>query len=143
MKEIKGFFGKYRWLSNFWYAPVIFEGIIYPTNEHAYQAAKVTNPLTRSLVLAIATPKDARNWGKGISLRSDWDSAKRDIMKSIVVDKFTRNIHLKLWLLATKEAYLEETNDWGDTYWGVYNGSGSNHLGYVLMEVRSLLVDKI
>lgn len=139
MKEIKGFFGKYRWLSNFWYAPVMYESIIYPTNEHAYQAAKSDNPLVRSLVVAIASPFDAKKWGYDISLRSDWETQKRGIMKSIVSDKFNRNKHLRVWLLATGDKYLEETNTWGDTYWGVCDGNGSNHLGYILMEVRSEL----
>jgi len=38
---IKGFFGPYRWLSNFHESPVWFEGLKYRSSENAYQAAKV------------------------------------------------------------------------------------------------------
>lgn len=31
---------KYRFLSNFWPAIVFYDGLEYPTTEHAYQAAK-------------------------------------------------------------------------------------------------------
>lgn len=139
MNEIKGFFGKYRWLSNFWYAPVMYGGIIYPTNEHAYQAAKTDNEQLHKEVLVLTSPMDVKKWGYTIRLKSDWDSIKYGIMKSIVVDKFTRNKHLTLWLIATKDAYLEETNTWNDTYWGVSGGIGLNNLGNILMEVRSEL----
>lgn len=37
---IRGFFGPWRFLSNFHYHSVEFDGQFYPTNEHAYQAAK-------------------------------------------------------------------------------------------------------
>lgn len=29
-----------------------------------------------------------------------------------------------------------EVNNWGDTYWGVCNGIGDNHLGKILMKIR-------
>lgn len=38
--EIKGFFGEYRFLSNFWPAKVFLDGEEYPSVENAYQAAK-------------------------------------------------------------------------------------------------------
>ena len=44
---IKEFQGQYRFLSNFWPAPVTFEGRTYPTVENAYQAAKITDDSLR------------------------------------------------------------------------------------------------
>jgi predicted NAD-dependent protein-ADP-ribosyltransferase YbiA (DUF1768 family) len=38
--KIQGFFGEYRWLSNFWPVKIHFEEKTYPSVEHAYQAAK-------------------------------------------------------------------------------------------------------
>ena len=40
-EEIKGFFGDYRWMSNFHQCPVMWNGKIFPSSEHAYQYAKV------------------------------------------------------------------------------------------------------
>ena len=37
---IKGFFGEYRWLSNFEPCKVFYEGFEYSSSENAYQAAK-------------------------------------------------------------------------------------------------------
>ena len=53
--------------------------------------------------------------------------------------KFTKHKDLKEKLLATGDAYLEETNHWHDTFWGVCKGKGQNHLGKILMEVREEL----
>ena len=39
----------------------------------------------------------------------------------------------------TNNEELIEGNTWNDTYWGVCNGRGQNHLGKILMKVRSLL----
>lgn len=44
---INSFMGKYRFLSNFWPCKVIFNGLEYPSTEHAYQAAKTLNPEER------------------------------------------------------------------------------------------------
>lgn len=37
------FRGYYRFLSNFVYAPILYEGILFPMAEHAFQAAKTRN----------------------------------------------------------------------------------------------------
>lgn len=42
-------------------------------------------------------------------------------------------------LLSTGSAELVEGNHWGDTFWGVYNKVGHNHLGKLLMKIRSEL----
>lgn len=42
-------------------------------------------------------------------------------------------------LINTQDAYLEEGNKWGDTFWGTVEGKGQNVLGNLLMEVRELL----
>ena len=40
---IPEFSGKYNFLSNFSNSPIKYEGIVYPTVEHAFQAAKTLN----------------------------------------------------------------------------------------------------
>jgi len=46
---INEFQGQYRFLSNFWFLPngIEYEGKIYKTVEHAYQAAKFTDKKIR------------------------------------------------------------------------------------------------
>lgn len=138
--EIKGFFGRYRWLSNFWITPVQYEEQKYVSVEHAYQAAKSLNMLDRNYIAGLNSPKEAKAEGYKLNARPDWEDIKLDIMYQLVKDKFTRSSHLREWLKATGDTYLEETNTWGDTFWGVCDGIGENHLGKILMRVREELL---
>ena len=38
--DILAFEGEYSWLSNFWPVEVVLDGMVFPSVEHAYQAAK-------------------------------------------------------------------------------------------------------
>ena len=138
--EINRFDGEYRFLSNFYEAPVVFEGMAYPSNEAAFQAAKCLNMKEREPFTAMP-PSEAKRRGRRVALRPDWEEVKLGIMKAIVLDKFTRNPELKAKLLATGDARLAEGNSWRDRFWGVdaATGHGKNHLGLILMEVREEL----
>jgi predicted NAD-dependent protein-ADP-ribosyltransferase YbiA (DUF1768 family) len=57
--KIDKFAGDYRWLSNFWYVDVEYEGVTYPTTEHAFQAAKTLNLGQRRHVRKAASPGEA------------------------------------------------------------------------------------
>lgn len=136
--NVKGFFGKYRFLSNFHLAEVYFEGLKYPSTEHAYQAAKSLDENIRKEFLELTCSK-AKNKGQEILMREDWDIIKYDVMFSVVYDKFFRHKDLRQLLLETGDKYLEETNHWNDTYYGVCNGKGQNNLGNILMQVRMII----
>ena len=136
---IRGFFGPYRWLSNFHEVEVQWEGDTYRTTEHAYQAAKHLDPDFREYIRGFIKPKDAMIVGRSRIPRSDWDDIKVDVMYQINLQKFKQE-PLRTWLLATGDSYLEETNTWNDTFWGVCNGVGQNNLGKILMRIRSELL---
>ena len=141
MNSIKGFFGEYRFLSNFYLSEVEFEGMKYRSSEAAYQAAKTLDLSIRDKFRTLS-PKLSKELGKKMQLSEDWESVKDDTMYRIVYEKFASNKYLKDKLLETKDLYLEETNNWGDTYWGVCDGVGSNKLGHTLMRVRLELTNK-
>lgn len=134
-KEIKGFDGDYEFLSNFFIAGVYFEGMWYPSSENAYQAAKILDE-TKRRRFGYMSPGQSKKEGKKVEIRANWDKVKIEIMSSIVFDKFYRNKELRKKLLETGDRYLEETNWWGDNFWGVHNGEGRNELGKILMKVR-------
>lgn len=141
---IYGFFGKYRFLSNFHPAPLKLEGIhadglTYPTSEHAYMALKTQDMGTRMRIAALRTPRAAREEGQLIELRKDWDVFRPVAMLAALRAKFRQNPELADLLLATGLLYLEETNNWGDRYWGVVDGEGLSMLGKTLMQVRKEL----
>ncbi len=130
------FFGEYRFLSNFYPAEFMWNNILWPTSEHAYQAAKAIDWNERLLLSKISNPGDVKRAGKLVSLRDDWQDVKVHTMYEIVYEKFRQNPILKQRLLDTGNRYLEEGNNWGDVIWGVCNGVGQNNLGLVLMKVR-------
>ena len=140
--NVKGFFGKFRFLSNFHVAPVTYEGLDFPSTENAYQAAKTTIPEMREKFLNL-TPSEAKKLGQKLEIRSDWEDVKYQVMLDICTEKFTKHSDLREALLETSEMYLEETNHWKDKTWGVCDGEGKNWLGKVLMEIRKKLQNEI
>ena len=136
---ICGFKGPYRFLSNFWTAPVQYEGAAYPSAEHAYQAAKTTDSTVREQIRATSTAGDAKRTGRYIQLRQGWYADRLSVMRVVLLSKFSDNSDLAHKLLATGRAELVEDNDWGDTFWGSCREVGENHLGKLLMEIREIL----
>ena len=137
--KIDRFEGGYEFLSNFFMHPVTLDGVIYPSNEHAYQAAKSVNPDEREFVRACATPGQAKKAGRrNVTLRADWEEFKLKVMEDLVRQKF-HDSDLKKQLLDTGTSELIEGNWWNDTFWGVCNGKGEKHLGRILMKIREEL----
>lgn len=139
-KAIHGFQGEYRFLSNFWPVSggILLKGsaIFFSTVEHAYQASKTLDIETRMKIAELKTPGEAKRAGKKVKIRNDWEEVKLFVMHDLVYQKFLVP-DLKKQLLLTGDAYLEETNNWKDIFWGVCNGVGHNHLGKILMNIRS------
>lgn len=134
---ISSFTGDYRWLSNFWPVIVRLDGDEYPSVEHAYQAAKTLDREARKRFQSIMVKAgDAKRMGRKLVLRPDWNARKMEIMLYLLRQKFEQE-PLRTKLLATKDHDLVEGNHWHDYYWGVCNGKGQNHLGKLLMRVRT------
>lgn len=136
--KIDSFTGKYEFLSNFYVAPVVFEGLTYNNNEAAFQAQKCIDPKDRSKFTKL-NPTEAKKLGREIQLRKDWEQIKIQVMRGVVEAKFTQNPELAWKLLDTGDTYLEEGNTWGDRIWGTVDGQGANNLGKILMVVRENL----
>ncbi len=141
MDRIGRFSGQYDFLSNFYEEAFEFEGHIFKTAEHAYQAQKTIDDVDFEKVKNAKTAADAKKLGRKTCVRWDWDDVKLDIMLRIVLAKFSSSQNMTNKLLATYPSELMEGNVWGDTFWGVCNGVGENHLGKILMRVRKFLID--
>lgn len=137
-EPVLGFSGKYRFMSNFSASEVELDGLKYPTVEHAYQAAKTADPTERRRIREADSPSKAKKLGQQVKLRADWEEVKLQIMEDLLIQKFS-DPALKQKLLDTGDGYLEETNTWGDKFWGVCKGNGKNHLGKILMKIRKTL----
>lgn len=145
---INGFFGPNRWLSNFWPAKVYCgrkEWVMeeFPNVEQAYQALKcdTKEDWDKFVKSKNKGPKWAKHLSYNIKVREDWSRVKLSIMERLLRQKFSNaNPELKQKLINTGALYLEETNTWKDTYWGICNGIGENHLGNLLMKIRAELL---
>lgn len=138
--KVCGFFGPFRWLSNFFPCKVHYEGLDYPSVENAYQAAKW--PINKRQEFTMISAAEAKKLGRQAPdlNKRKWDKSKYNLMAVLVLQKFLFNKDLKEMLLATGDAYLEESNHWNDLFWGKNEvGEGENKLGQILMGVRETI----
>lgn len=139
--RIDSFDGPYRFLSNFYKLPdpIEWDGLLFTTTEHAFQAAKTHDLEARKRIRDCAEPGQAKKLGRAVKpLRPDWESVKTNVMEAILCVKFAHPILMR-WLLETGDAELVEGNTWGDRFWGTVNGKGRNELGKALMRVRAAI----
>lgn len=134
--EIRGFFGAYRFLSNFHPSRFRFDGIWYDSSEAAYMAQK-TEDIKLRKIIATLTANQAKVIGRNLRLRDGWDDMRLSVMLEVLRAKFSKhNFEIRIHLLDTGDKVLVEENNWGDTFWGVCDGVGENNLGKLLMQVR-------
>jgi ribA/ribD-fused uncharacterized protein len=130
------FRGVLAFCSNMYLAGVFGYGSV----EHAYVASKTLDPAARAWIRHEPNPYKVKRMGRQVTLRTDWPDIELHVMETLVREKFARHPLLAEQLLATGDVDLVERNHWNDTFWGVCNGEGENHLGRILMLVRSELI---
>lgn len=146
---ITEFDGKYAFLSNFFYAPFVYDGIIYPTNEHFFQAMKTLDQEKRKQIAEAKTPGAAKRMGRQVQLREDWEEVKYTVMRIGVERKFDAHPELASKLIATNDCILIEGNSWHDNTWGscfcpkCAPIAGKNWLGEILMKRRKELISEL
>jgi ribA/ribD-fused uncharacterized protein len=121
-------------------------GRVYPTAEHAYQAAKATTAADHDHVALAPTPGEAKQRGQEIASRSDWLEVREQVMLAVLRAKFAPGSACAGHLLATGDAVLVEGNTWHDNTWGdcrcgqpACAVTGDNLLGRLLQQVRDEL----
>lgn len=146
---ITAFRDDFRFLSNFWYVPIDYEGVTYPTLEHAYQAAKTLDYTQREAILQASSPGDARKLGQYVTLRSRWDEYKPQVMRKLLCQKYSKaNPILRNDLvILTRGRQLIEGNTWHDNFFGSCScakcgNTGKNVLGKLLMEIRDTIEEE-
>ncbi len=139
MGIINSFKFEHRFLSNFYPIPIDIDGLTFLTVENAYQASKTLDIEERKFFLNLS-PGKAKRFGNNIQLRPDWELVKIEIMRQLLIKKFS-NTGMKRMLQKTYNSYLIEGNYWHDQFWGkcyCYDckGKGYNILGLLLMSIR-------
>jgi ribA/ribD-fused uncharacterized protein len=150
--KITTFTGRHRFLSNFYPTLVRWDGWLYASVEHAYQAAKFPPELRERFRNPTLKAREAKRLGRDKG-PADWKDRSLDVMLKLLRQKFMEPA-LKARLLETDDKELVEGNNWHDTFYGVCYGmcskasmhevgedgiskpEGLNHLGKLIMQVR-------
>lgn len=127
---------------------------MWPTVEHYYQAQKfqrVNSPLAIDVIQQIKSsksPEEAARTGRKMQrqhpelVRVDWDSVKVDVMYEALKCKFSMYPNLNTMLRSTAGSVLVEASP-HDLFWGGgREGEGLNHLGRLLMKLRSEIMEE-
>lgn len=133
---ISGFSNDWRWLSNMWPARIKFRGVTFQCSESAYQASKFSSDKKTFNHFSSLTGVDAKKESKKYVEDANFKNVRLETMYEIVKIKFSY-APLKKMLCLTKDADIIESNTWGDTFWGVCDGEGENHLGLILKRIRN------
>jgi hypothetical protein len=155
---ITAFRDTWHCLSNPYPCLVYWEGLTYPSSEHAWHAAKTLDPVLRERIQRTRDWREAKALGRTVPLRPGWDRLRRMLMTQILLAKFGYDEDLRARLAATGNRALLEGNPWGDTDWGAVPHThpaggidlpwwhtandvwaGRNWLGITLMIVRDTL----
>ena len=133
----------YYEFTNFYPASICLDGKTWPTSEHYFQAQKFTGTPYVEQIRLLARPRQAFDLSRNRSVsrwrRSDWEDIKLNVMYKALLAKFTQHDELRTLLLLTRERKLIEHTP-HDGFWGdAGDGTGLNHLGKMLMTIRSQL----
>jgi predicted NAD-dependent protein-ADP-ribosyltransferase YbiA (DUF1768 family) len=154
---ITQFKGQYEFLDPAYYCLAEYDGVMYNSAEAAYLAAQFDDPYFQSMFRNPALPIwRARDLSKKFQRRRDWTpELSLEIMRQITLDKFSRTPRLHAALLDTGDEQIVAENNWHEQFWGccICNTRpdkygrrfsclmpGRNHVGEILMSVRSQLV---
>lgn len=135
---ISEFKNEFRWLSNFAKVEIILDDIKYPSVEHAYMSAKSDEIEWKNFCSdSKNTASQVKRKSRTISLKSNWESIKLEIMRECIRQKFSQEPY-KTLLIRTEDLHLQEGNFWNDKFWGVClkTNQGENNLGKIIMEFR-------
>jgi len=135
----------YGCFSNFFRRSIELDGKTWPSSEHYYQAQKFAGTDHEEFIRYAARPGAAASMGRDPSrpLRPDWEAAKDDVMRKVVLAKFEQHDDLRAILLGTGDAEIVEHTK-RDAYWGdAGDGTGKNMLGKILMGVREELRSRV
>lgn len=127
----------FYFLTNFFMgAPITIKNTVYKTPEHYYQSEKFTDPVIKQRIINTGSADLAAqvaNQNKSLII-PHFD--KLAVMKEALWAKFTQYKDLGQALIDTGDRQLVEHNI-QDEYWADGgDGSGYNHFGKLLMEIR-------
>lgn len=141
-KEI--FVNEIDWMHNNYPVDIKVGGLVYPTVEHAYQAAKFDDLNIKQKIadLPASKVKRAKDIGrKTKGINPEWNYVKATVMKMLIRQKFFSREDLGLLLINTGNAAIVFKSN-SDVFWGRTGTDeycGDNVLGEILEDIREEL----
>lgn len=133
--------GEYYMFSNFASFAVEYNGKVWMTVEHAYQAAKFEDKEVVELIHKSLSAHDSKKIAHDNEdkINPAWDSIKISVMEEILREKISMHPYVKEKLLETGSREIIEDSD-KDSFWGRGpDFKGRSELGKVWMRLRSEL----
>lgn len=144
VNEFIGFYPREFFVfDNFSSFKVNYNGILYSTAEHAYQANKFLNtaPEVAKQIIDSYSAHEAKEiaYRNDDKKRKDWDDVKLKIMEEILRLKLSQNPYVKKKLIETGDLLICEDSP-KDSFWGIgKDRNGQNQLGKLWMKLREEL----
>ncbi|WP_051969745.1 NADAR family protein [Kitasatospora azatica] len=126
-------------LRNEYPAPLLVDGVRYPTVAHAYWALSTTDPEQRAAIRAAEDIFVARRAAEQAPRRPGWEQGRTAVMARLLRAKFAQHPELAPVLTATGDAALRYTDADSPQFWGQSGAQGRNWMGRLLELVRAEL----
>lgn len=140
MEKISFFSNQYSFLNNDHVCLVHYDGLLYASVTHAFQAARTLSQTTREQISKIHDIETMYELVENIEDPPEWNKNRVRIMEILIRDKFRRNYILRERLSETGSAQLQNNYQEpspSNLFWGTVNDRGENTIGKILMKIRS------
>jgi ribA/ribD-fused uncharacterized protein len=134
---------EFEYFSNFSAYQIEYDGLLWPTTEHAYQAAKFSNKKIKNNILKAKTPLEAFSISRDPKniLRKDWFKIRVKIMEDIIREKVKQHPYVYSKLIETGDKEIIEASPI-DSFWGWGSDKkGENQLGKIWMKIREEIIN--
>jgi ribA/ribD-fused uncharacterized protein len=136
--------GDYAFLSNFSIYPLMYEGKIWHSTEHAYQASKFDSKEVKDEIFDAKSPLEAFNIGRDPKniLRKNWFEIRVKVMENIIREKIKQYPDICEKLIETGDKEIIEASPI-DSFWGWGpDKNGENNMGKIWMKLGEEYVNK-
>ena len=125
--------------TNFSAHAIEYRGVLYPTAEHAYQAAKCTDAHGKQAIRNARSPilaKRLANEAYRAARDPEWDGKKLAVVEEILRAKLAQHPEAQEALRDSGDEDIVEDSP-TDYFWGAgADGSGQNMFGKIWMKIR-------
>ena len=139
---ITRFKDEYEFLDTFHIHPFIYNGVEYPTVQHAYQCSKCLDVKDAETILRYG-PYDANKLGNIFHRKKNWSNAKYNVMFEILFAKLSSQPFADKLIATGRQFQVDVQFNDKRAHWSYIPGMPyvGNYYGKLLMLVRYALTD--